>query len=63
MFVSPIEKPYYCGVLYVAILTSDPAATTVESLHVKQKIVGLNPCLPKHFFLFFPGPLTGLDYN
>ena len=61
-FLSPIEKPYYCGVLQVAIIT-DPAGTMVESVHDKQMVGGSNPCLPKQFFLFFSGPLTGLDYN
>ena len=45
-FLSPIDN---CGVLYVAIIT-DPAAM-VKSVHDKQKVGGLNPCLPKQFFL------------
>ena len=48
-FLSPIVKPYYCGVLYVAIIT-DPAGTMVESVHDKQKVVGSNPYLSKQFF-------------
>ena len=62
MFVFLIEKPYYRGVLHVAIIT-DPAGTMVESVHDKQKVVSSNPCLPKQFFSFFPGLLTGLNYN
>ena len=48
-FVSPIEKPYYCGVTII----TDPAGTMVESVHDKQKVVGSNPCLSKQFFSFF----------
>ena len=43
------------------LLSSHPAGTIVESVHDKQKVGGLNPCLPKQSFFF--GPLTGLDYN
>ena len=44
-FLSPIEKPYYCGVLYVGIIT-DP----VGKVFGKQEVGDLNPNLPRPFF-------------
>ena len=44
----PIEKPYYCRVLHVAIIT----AQQVRSLHGNQ-VCGSNPCPSQAFFFPF----------
>ena len=53
-FLSPIEKPYYYGVLCVTDSAGSVCAWQTQGWGFES--------MPSQA-IFFPGPLTGLDYN